>query len=51
MFFDGSKSQYGAKAWCIIIDPHQRKTLISYRLEFECTNNNAKYEALVQGLK
>lgn len=25
------------------------KTLISCRLEFECTNNTAEYEALVQG--
>jgi hypothetical protein len=30
MFFDGSKSQDGAGEGCILIDPHQCKTLISY---------------------
>jgi hypothetical protein len=51
MSFDGSKSQYGARVGCILIDPLQRKTHISCRLEFKCTNNTAEYEALVQGLK
>jgi hypothetical protein len=51
MFFDGSKSQEGVGAGCILIDPHQHKTIISYHLEFESTNNTTKYEALVQGLK
>jgi ribonuclease HI len=36
---------------CILIDPEQHKTLISYHLEFKCTNNTTEYEALVQGLK
>ena len=27
------------------------KTSIAYRLEFECTNNTAEYEALLKGLK
>jgi hypothetical protein len=35
----------------VLIDPEQCKTPISCRLEFECTNNTAEYEALVQGLK
>jgi ribonuclease HI len=35
----------------IIIDLASNKTLMACRLEFECTNNTAKYEALLQGLK
>jgi ribonuclease HI len=51
MFFDGSKTQEGVRAGCVLIDPEQCKTLISCHLEFECTNNTAEYKALVQGLK
>jgi ribonuclease HI len=51
MFFDGSRSQEGVREGCILIDPEQHKTLISYHLDFECTNNTIEYEALVQGLK
>jgi hypothetical protein len=51
LYFDGSKSKEGAGAGCIIIDPEGNKTLLTCRLEFECTNNVAEYEALLQGLK
>jgi ribonuclease HI len=51
MFFDGSKTQDGVGAGCVLIDPGQGKTLISFHLEFECTNNTTEYESLVQGLK
>jgi ribonuclease HI len=47
----GSKSKEGAGAGCIIIDPAGNKTLLACRLEFECTNNIAEYEALLQGLR
>jgi ribonuclease HI len=36
---------------CVIIDPAGNKTLIAHWLEFECTNNMAEYEALLQGLR
>ena len=36
---------------CILIDPKGKRHFLSYRLEFECTNNITEYEALVQGLK
>jgi hypothetical protein len=49
--FDGSKSQEGLGAGCILIDPKGKRNFLSYRLEFECTNNIVEYEALVQGLK
>jgi ribonuclease HI len=51
LYFDWSKSKEGASAGCVIIDPAGNKTLIACRLEFECTNNTAKYEALLQGLR
>jgi ribonuclease HI len=45
------RSQEGARAGCILIDPEKHKTLISFYLEFKCTNNTVEYDALVQGLK
>jgi hypothetical protein len=51
LYSDGSKSKEGAGAGCIIIDPVGNKTLMACRLEFECTNNTAEYEALLQGLR
>jgi ribonuclease HI len=45
------ESKEGAGAGCIIIDLAGNKTLLSCRLEFECTNNVAEYEALLQGLR
>ena len=41
----------GSGAGCVLIDPEKNKHFLSCRLEFECTNNKAEYEALVQGLK
>jgi ribonuclease HI len=38
-------------AGCVLIDPAGNKTFIACRLEFECTNNTAEYEALLQGLR
>ena len=51
MYFDGSKNQEGSGAGCILIDPDKNKHFLSYRLEFECTNNTVEFEALVQGMK
>jgi ribonuclease HI len=51
LYFDGSKSKEGVGAGCVIIDLACNKTLITCRLEFECTNNTAEYEALLQGLR
>lgn len=50
LFFDGSKSNDGAGVGCILISPKGEKTMLTCRLEFDCTNNTAEYEALVQGL-
>jgi ribonuclease HI len=51
LYFDRSKSKEGVGAGCVLIDPTGNKTLIAFQLEFECTNNTAEYEALLQGLR
>ena len=51
LFFDGSKNLEGSGAGCVLIDPKKSKHFLSCRLELECTNNTAEYEALVQGLR
>ena len=51
LYFDGSRNKEGAGVGCLLINPHGNKTMITCHLEFECMNNVAKYEALVQGLK
>ena len=48
LYFDGSKTLEGSGAGCVLIGPEKNKHFLSCRLEFECTNNIAKYEALVQ---
>ena len=50
LFFDGSKSNDGGGAGCVLVSPEGNKTMLICRLKFDCTNNIAEYEALVQGL-
>ena len=49
--FYGSRSKEGVGTWSVLIDPKGIKKMITCSLEFECTNNMAEYEALVQGLR
>jgi ribonuclease HI len=51
LYFNGSKSQEGSGAGCILIDPKGKQNFMSCTLEFEYTNYTTEYEALVQGLK
>jgi hypothetical protein len=51
LYFDGSKSQEGLGAGCILINLKGKRNFLPYRLEFECTNNTIDYESLVQGIK
>jgi len=51
LYYDKFKTHYGARAGCVLLDPKGNRFLISFRLEFQCTNNTTKYEALVLGLK
>lgn len=45
------KSNDRVGASCILISTDGEKTMLTCRLELECTNNVAEYEASVQGLK
>jgi ribonuclease HI len=51
MFFDGASSREGAGAGVAFVSPAQETISLSYKLEFEATNNVAEYEALVLGLR
>ena len=51
MFFDGASSREGTGAGVFFVSPSQETVSLSYKLEFETTNNVAEYEALVLGLR
>jgi ribonuclease HI len=51
MFFDGASSSMGVGAGVVFISPSQETISLSYKLEFEVTNNVAEYEALVLGIR
>jgi hypothetical protein len=51
MFFDGAYSIIGAGTGVVFVSPCQETISLSYKMEFETTNNVAEYEALVLGLK
>jgi len=51
MNFDGVACREGAIFGVWINHPEGDTKLCSYKLIFECTNNMAKYEALILGLK
>ena len=50
LYFDGSKLK-GAGAGFLLIDPKGIRICLVCILEFDCTNNIAEYEAIIQGLK
>jgi ribonuclease HI len=51
MFYDRSWGTFGASVATILISPSKIKTCYAVRLEFNCTNNIAEYEALLLGLR
>jgi ribonuclease HI len=51
VFYDGSWGTFGVGAAAILISPSKIRTCYAARLEFNCTNNIAKYEALLLGLR
>ncbi|KAM1515645.1 hypothetical protein ACFX10_014724 [Malus domestica] len=50
MYFDGSSTSSSAGAGIVLQSPHNDRWYFSLKLDFECTNNQAEYEALVIGL-
>jgi ribonuclease HI len=51
VFYDGSWGTFNAGAATIIISPSKIKTCYAARLEFNCANNIAEYEAVLLGLR
>jgi ribonuclease HI len=51
MFFDGASSKEGGGARVVFVSPAEETISLSYKLEFETTNNVAEYESLVLGLR
>jgi ribonuclease HI len=51
MFFDGTSSSAGTGTVMVFVSPCQETISLTYKLEFETTNNVAEYEALVLGLR
>ncbi|XP_008356976.1 uncharacterized protein [Malus domestica] len=50
MYFDGSSTSSSAGAGIVIQSPHHDRWYFSLKLDFDCTNNQAEYEALIIGL-
>ena len=50
MYFDGSRNKNGSGAGVMLVSLALERHYFSFRLQFSCTNNIAKYEALIQGL-
>ena len=51
VFVDGASSAMGAGAGIIIITPEGIRLEHSFRLGFKASNNEAKYEAFIAGLR
>ncbi|KAM1570320.1 hypothetical protein ACFX10_035336 [Malus domestica] len=49
MYFDGSSTSTSTGVGIVLQFPHQHRWLFSLKLDFNCTNNQAEYEALVIG--
>jgi ribonuclease HI len=50
VFCDGSWGTFGAGATAVLVAPSKVRTCYAVKLDFSCTNNIAKYEALLSGL-
>jgi ribonuclease HI len=51
MFFDGACSKEGSGVGIVFISPIKEVLPLSYKLEFDTTNNISEYEDLPLGLK
>jgi hypothetical protein len=51
LYFNVSRNTHEVDVGCLLIDPCGIRTYFSCHLESKCTNNNAKYEALIQGIR
>ena len=51
MFFDGSLKREGGGAGIVLVSPTGEKLKYILQLHFEVSNNAAKYEAILYGLR
>jgi ribonuclease HI len=51
MHFDGSKREAGAGAGVILTSPQGDKMKYVLRMKFRASNNEAEYEALIDGMR
>ncbi|XP_024156245.1 uncharacterized protein LOC112164254 [Rosa chinensis] len=51
LYFDGSSTSDSAGARIVIESPTGQKHQYAFKLDFNCTNNQAEYEALIIGLE
>ncbi|XP_071740417.1 uncharacterized protein [Rutidosis leptorrhynchoides] len=51
LYMDGSASSEGAGAGLILTSPHQEEHTYALQFNFKVTNNEAKYEALLAGMR
>ncbi|GKF22128.1 reverse transcriptase domain-containing protein, partial [Tanacetum coccineum] len=51
LFTDGASSSDGSVAGLLLVNPEGKEYTYALRFEFETTNNEAKYEALLEGLR
>ncbi|XP_077222028.1 uncharacterized protein LOC143855861 [Tasmannia lanceolata] len=51
MYFDGAVNHQGRGIGAVLVSPRKEYTPISIKLQFECTNNMAEYEACIAGLE
>lgn len=50
LYVDGSSSKEGSGAGLLIVNPNGEEMEYALRFDFEATNNEAEYEALIAGL-
>ncbi|CAL2230424.1 unnamed protein product [Prunus armeniaca] len=51
LYFDGSKTDMASGAGIVLEEPLKIRHCYSFKLDFQCTNNMAEYEALIIGLE
>ncbi|CAL8119891.1 unnamed protein product [Prunus armeniaca] len=51
LYFDGSKTDVASGAGIVLEEPPGIRHCYSFQLDFQCTNNMEKYEALIFGLE
>ncbi|XP_054811516.1 uncharacterized protein LOC129312805 [Prosopis cineraria] len=51
MYFDGAANMHGNGVGAVIVSPEGKQFPVAIKLEFDCTNNIAEYEACVNGLR